>query len=155
MLLCDNLARLQNAALKTFQPLSRCQVILTKGLFYILSKMEFKNFSFWVLKILVFQFIANWVFVFCCYLSWFFCHFSFVNNLVLFFFCIGVFEFCPNWIYELSHFEFRSSVTIWVKYYHNWSFVGENSLLIKKNLRKKTNLWWTNVCLFCKKKVSC
>ena len=128
MIIKENPERLQNAALRTFHRLSMCQVVLTKRLFYI-----FELNKIWVLEL-----ITIWVFRFCCYsnsvsLSFEFCHklsFKFLYDY------IKKKSIVTIWVFELSHFEFLSSVTIWVKYCYYLSFVGENSLLlkIKKNV---------------------
>ena len=115
-----------------------------------MSEFEFlsgKIFSFWVYHKLTFWVYHIWLLEFCCYLSWVlllfeFCHkmsSKFCYNLIFFsFVTIWGFEFCSNWVFELSQFEFLSTVTIWVKLGYNLSFwwkqfVAEKSLLLKKS----------------------
>ena len=100
------------------------QVVFTIGLFSVLSEIQLSELDFLVVNIWVFEFIIIWGFVFCCYLSHFF-FFSFVTERVLNFGILGILKFChnsifwvcPNWVFEMSQFEFLSSVPILVKFF--------------------------------------
>ena len=145
-----NIARLQKAAQRTSNRLSRCQVVLTKRLFWsfvinwVLSPNEFCHpLSF--VTICLFEFCHNLI-------CWVLSQFELVtiwafNNLScqdLSFVTIWVFEDCQNlsfvtiWVFKTcynlkvwvwSQFEFLSLVTIWVlswvtilvfEFCHNW-----------------------------------
>ena len=87
----------QNAAQSASYQLSRCQVILTKRLFNVLSEIELSEFEICVLSQFEFLvFFKTWVF-------------EYSQNLGL----LGLFII---WVFDLSYFQFLSFVLIWVKF---------------------------------------
>ena len=125
-----NIARLQNAAQSTSHRLSRCQVVLTKRLFKVLSDIDLSEFEFFSCQNLSFEFcqslsfgfLTNWVLS---QFDFFSCHiFSFwVWQKFEFLSCqIFIFEFCHNLSFKLYQFEFLSFVKIFVfEFCHNLS----------------------------------
>ena len=105
----------QNAAQRTYHPLSRCQVVLTKRPFKDLSLIELcHNLTFWVLSQFDFLSYHNLNFWVCHNMTFWFCHnmsFWVLPQLeFLSFVTISVVDFCHNltfWFNSLQLFHYQ------------------------------------------------
>ena len=108
----------QNAAQRTYHPLSRCQVVLTKRPFKDLSLIEFcHNWTFWVLSQFDFLSYHNLNFWVCHNMTFWFCHnmsFWVLPQLeFLSFVTISVVDFCHNltfWFNSLQLFHYQGFI---------------------------------------------